>query len=504
MKQLTCEMCGSTDLLKQEGVFVCQTCGTKYSVEEAKKMMIEGTVNVSGTVKVDDTDKIENYLEMARSAYEAGNKSEAEAYCNRIIEIGPQNYEAWFMKGKAAGWQTTLANIRIEESVQCFSKAVDYAPEDKIDEFKKSAAEEVSNLSLALINLTCSNFAEYPSENNVKSMETAAVKALNCTLQLLIKCGVEPSTYINQAANNMNNAAVAAYSNCILPEYRKERYPSKYDFQTYLEKSGFCIDVFKLAIRFAEDDFDEKIISYNNLIHLNNDAMEYGGWYSTYSQYAASLVATMRKKGYRCESVGNHVYSMEIKLSDSAKSVRQKETAEYQMKIEECRRKASQKQAEEKAKQQAKNETYWAEHAEEKQQLESERNTLQAQLKQLQEQVAPYDREIAKWQKKREADTPAQEEKKTVEKQISDLRTEKDNLGIFKGKEKKALQVQIDELSSRLPTINESIEVEEKEQIKLCNDKVREIEQQAKPIKDQIAAVEKRINEIEAELTKNR
>ena len=39
MKQLTCEMCGSTDLLKQDGVFVCQSCGCKYSVEEAKKMM---------------------------------------------------------------------------------------------------------------------------------------------------------------------------------------------------------------------------------------------------------------------------------------------------------------------------------------------------------------------------------------------------------------------------------------------------------------------------------
>ena len=137
MKQLTCEMCGSTDLLKQDGVFVCQTCGTKYSVEEAKKMMIEGTVNVTGTVKVDNTDQIKNYLEMASSAYEAGNKSESETYCNRIIEIEPQNYEAWFMKGRAAGWQSTLANIRIEESVQCFSKAVDYAPEDKAEEIKK-------------------------------------------------------------------------------------------------------------------------------------------------------------------------------------------------------------------------------------------------------------------------------------------------------------------------------------------------------------------------------
>ena len=33
MKQLVCEMCGSTDLLKEEGVFVCQSCGCKYSVD---------------------------------------------------------------------------------------------------------------------------------------------------------------------------------------------------------------------------------------------------------------------------------------------------------------------------------------------------------------------------------------------------------------------------------------------------------------------------------------
>lgn len=37
MKQLTCEMCGGTDLIKQDGVFVCQNCGMKYSAEEAKK-----------------------------------------------------------------------------------------------------------------------------------------------------------------------------------------------------------------------------------------------------------------------------------------------------------------------------------------------------------------------------------------------------------------------------------------------------------------------------------
>ena len=68
MKQLTCEMCGSTDLMKQDGVFVCQTCGTKYSVEEAKKMMVEGTIDVQGTVKIYASEKFHNYYQVARRA----------------------------------------------------------------------------------------------------------------------------------------------------------------------------------------------------------------------------------------------------------------------------------------------------------------------------------------------------------------------------------------------------------------------------------------------------
>ena len=69
MKQLTCEMCGSTDLMKQDGVFVCQSCGTKYSVEEAKKMMVE----VGGTVEVKNAAHLENLLNLANSSCESKN-----------------------------------------------------------------------------------------------------------------------------------------------------------------------------------------------------------------------------------------------------------------------------------------------------------------------------------------------------------------------------------------------------------------------------------------------
>ena len=93
MKQIKCDMCGSTDLIKQDGVFVCQSCGIKYSVEEARKMMveIEGTVEVTGTVKVDSTDEIENLLIRAQQ-FEADNQQQkALEYYNKILDIDANN-----------------------------------------------------------------------------------------------------------------------------------------------------------------------------------------------------------------------------------------------------------------------------------------------------------------------------------------------------------------------------------------------------------------------------
>ena len=113
MKQLTCEMCGGIDLMKQDGVFVCQNCGTKYSVEEAKKMMIEGTVEVQGTVKVDISNELANLYQIARRAKDDNNSENAEKYYNQIITKDPSSWEANFytvyyqsMNCKIAGIQS--------------------------------------------------------------------------------------------------------------------------------------------------------------------------------------------------------------------------------------------------------------------------------------------------------------------------------------------------------------------------------------------------------------
>ena len=96
MKALTCEMCGSTNLIKQDGVFVCQSCGTKYSLEEAKKMMVEGTVDVKGTVKVDTSDELKNLYAIARRAKDDNNDENALKYYDMIMVKDPNSWEATF------------------------------------------------------------------------------------------------------------------------------------------------------------------------------------------------------------------------------------------------------------------------------------------------------------------------------------------------------------------------------------------------------------------------
>ena len=158
MKRLTCEMCGSTDFLKQEGVFVCQSCGCKYSVEEAKKMMIEGTVEVTGTVQVDNSaqksETIKNYLDMAQSALDGEDIEGVVSYCDRVLELDMDNYEAWTLKAKAAGWGSTLKDIKVPQALTAAKRAINLAPDAKkydiaAELFLSIKAQIVALLSIA-------------------------------------------------------------------------------------------------------------------------------------------------------------------------------------------------------------------------------------------------------------------------------------------------------------------------------------------------------------------
>jgi uncharacterized Zn finger protein (UPF0148 family) len=99
-------MCGGKELVKQDGMFVCQSCGAKYSVEEAKKMMVE----------IDTSAKMENALKNARRAMENKNYKPAQEYYEIILKEEPDNWEASFYSVYSKAMQSPHAYTEISKS----------------------------------------------------------------------------------------------------------------------------------------------------------------------------------------------------------------------------------------------------------------------------------------------------------------------------------------------------------------------------------------------------
>ncbi len=100
MKAIVCELCGSNELIKTDGVFVCQHCGTKYSLEEAKKLLVE----ISGpvTVKVEQT-PVSEYITKTRQALRAGMMDAAKKYITDAFNADPMNWQVTILRALIMG-----------------------------------------------------------------------------------------------------------------------------------------------------------------------------------------------------------------------------------------------------------------------------------------------------------------------------------------------------------------------------------------------------------------
>lgn len=86
MKAIVCEMCNGHDIIKQDGMYVCQHCGTKYSTDEAKKLMVE----------IDNSKKMANLYARARKSLEVDDLEHAAEYYKEILDENPDDWEAYF------------------------------------------------------------------------------------------------------------------------------------------------------------------------------------------------------------------------------------------------------------------------------------------------------------------------------------------------------------------------------------------------------------------------
>ena len=88
MKKMQCEVCGSTEIKKVSAdIFECQSCGIQYSTAEVKKLLVE----VTGKVKIDHSEEVENSIKRAAQYEQAGNDAKAAEYYNAALDMDADN-----------------------------------------------------------------------------------------------------------------------------------------------------------------------------------------------------------------------------------------------------------------------------------------------------------------------------------------------------------------------------------------------------------------------------
>ena len=157
-------MCGSQEMVKQDGMFVCQYCGTKYSIEEARNLMVEGTV------KIDNSEFVKKYLANARRAYEKEDWEEVEKYYNLVEQNAPKNMEAVFFSsyGKVMLSLTDAEYFKRQQKFNVLNKSISVINDyyEVTDEDKENVIKKIGE---AIIKMSTTDYVFNPNETNMKN-----------------------------------------------------------------------------------------------------------------------------------------------------------------------------------------------------------------------------------------------------------------------------------------------------------------------------------------------
>ena len=471
MKRLTCEMCGSTDIMKENGVFVCQTCGTKYSVEEAKKMMveIEGTVDVSGsTVKVDNSKELENLRVLARRARDSKNAKEAEKYYSQILTIVPNDWEAVFYTLYYQSLNIKIGEIgraatTLKSSLVSLFKSV--ALIDNEHEKKLALLEVVSKIVDLCMNYRYNSLKHFKEsfERMINTNETIAISYLEEHIET-VKAILSVFMYLNDelAKYQDNDAFYDTIKNCILVNNA-----------AYLE-----IFVNTPAL-IQEDQPQWRLLVLAMLAKINKYDKCYFLPTATFQGYPNKMVIISKKE---VEKAGYN--KMRTAVNENAlKEKRENEQKEKDERIAK----------------------YWEEHAEEKQAFESRLSAIEEEKQPILKAIEEFDSKIEEVNTEKEKRLADVENKLTAAKdKIASLEKEKEKLGIFSGKQKKELQVQIDNMKERLPAFEEKVNNAINTITEEIVGKTVQIQKACKPHKDKLDALNEEETRIRTELEKDR
>lgn len=295
MEALVCELCGGKLTMKSGGIAVCEYCGIEYSSERIKERILE----IKGTVRVDNTHMVNNYVEMATTALDAKNYAEAEKYLNRIIEIEPNNYWAWFQKGKAAGYMSSFRRTRLEEATMYFKKAFDLVPKERITQLQNVATVEIEPIFSSEMYAYCNCFIDCPHKEFADPLLDKIQLIRKCAQVLTDECGINTSSWSNWMVPALYNTICSAWKK-IDATYREYSHPYRDSWNRFVEESGSCVSILDEAISLPCSDNKQKLNIYNKLIEISEQLIDSSAYTVEGGRYVRDLqLSENTKRSYR-------------------------------------------------------------------------------------------------------------------------------------------------------------------------------------------------------------
>lgn len=209
---LSCELCGSTNVVRQNGIFVCQHCQTKYSVEDAKKMML-GDIPAKESAENAAAFPLEKNLQRAEKMLELGKFTDSYNMFTEISKQHPDDYRGWWGIARACSnnlvsspddpflvsGDIPLTDQYITNKVfaESWAAALNTVEDNKIhDDIQKKGLAYIrehkrDNCSKAIMNLLKMNgFKKLSDVQNEMPRMQSAITANTVTTILFIICAI--------------------------------------------------------------------------------------------------------------------------------------------------------------------------------------------------------------------------------------------------------------------------------------------------------------------------
>lgn len=157
MAALQCEICGGRLMAKSDGIFECESCGTAYEKERVVKMMhevsgtikventlrLEQNVNVGGTVKIEGGASASNYVKRGMLLLGDRKWEEADAAFELALNLDAENADAYL--GKYMAQKKKMSRRALEYNYERdFYNPEGYVNRNQVKHIRKFASGELA------------------------------------------------------------------------------------------------------------------------------------------------------------------------------------------------------------------------------------------------------------------------------------------------------------------------------------------------------------------------